>query len=226
MTKTRQYRHEIKFTITKNCAKILKDRLLSIMSIDENGKNGYFIRSLYFDTPNSDAYYEKIDGAPYRKKYRIRIYNNDDDFIRLEKKMKHNNMTAKEQINISKSTCEKILNNSLSLFDVETGLLKEFLIQVQTKHLMPSVIVDYERLALTYPVSDVRITFDSNIKSGRYNYNLFNYKDSDVKVIENNLLVLEVKFNEVLPEAIAIILGTIPSTRQAFSKFAACRSIK
>lgn len=226
MTKTRQYRHELKFTITKKCAKILKDRLMSIMSVDEHGKNGYFIRSLYFDTPNSDAYYEKIDGAPYRKKYRIRVYNGDDDFIRLEKKMKHNNMTAKEQVSISRITCEKILNNSLSIYDLNDGLLKEFLVEIKTKHLIPSVIVDYERLALTYPVSDVRITFDSNIKSGRYNYNLFSYKNTDYKVIDDNVLVLEVKFNEVLPEVIAIILGTIPSCRQAFSKFAACRSIK
>ena len=226
MTKTRQYRHELKFTITKKCAKILKDRLMSIMSVDENGRNGYFIRSLYFDTPNSDAYYEKIDGAPYRKKYRIRIYNGDDDFIRLEKKMKHNNMTAKEQVNISRITCEKILNNAISIYDLDDGLLKEFLIELKTKHLIPSVIVDYDRLALTYPVSDVRITFDSNIRSGKYNYNLFNYKENEYSAIDNDLLVLEVKFNEVLPEAIAIILSTIPSNRQAFSKFAACRSIK
>lgn len=226
MTKVRQYRHELKFTITKKCAKILKDRLMSIMSVDENGKNGYFIRSLYFDTPNSDAYYEKIDGAPYRKKYRIRVYNGDDDFIRLEKKMKHNNMTAKEQVNISRITCEKILKNQLSIFELNDGLLKDFLIEIKTKNLIPSVIVDYERLALTYPVSDVRITFDSNIKSGKYNYNLFDYKNTEYKVIDDDLLVLEVKFNEILPEPIAIILSTIPSNRQAFSKFAACRSIK
>ena len=81
-------------------------------------------------------------------------------------------------------------------------------------------------MAFTYPVSDVRVTFDYNIKSGRYNYDIFDENIVSEPVIENNLLVLEVKFNEVLPEAIAIILKTIPTCRQAFSKFAACRSIK
>ena len=45
-------------------------------------------------------------------------------------------------------------------------------------------------------------------------------------VISDNEIVLEVKFNEILPEAIAIILSTVPTFRQAFSKFATCRSIK
>ena len=226
MTKTRQYRNEIKFTITKNCAKILQDRLIKIMNIDINGQNGYLIRSLYFDTPNQDAYYEKIDGAPYRQKYRIRIYNKDESFIRLEKKMKHNNMTAKEQVKISKETCMKILDNSLSIYDVDNELLKEFLSLIKINNLMPSVIVDYERLALTYPISDVRITFDSNIKSGKYNYDLFDYQNNTYKVIDDDLLILEVKYNEILPEPIKLILSTIPMNRQAFSKFAACRSIK
>ena len=226
VTKTRQYRHEIKFTISKKCAKILKDRLLAIMSIDENGKNGYFIRSLYYDTPNQDAYYEKIDGVLYRNKYRIRIYNHDDGFIRLEKKMKHNNMTAKEQTRISKEICMKILDESLDIHYIEDGLLKEFYVKVKINHLCPSVLVDYERLALTYPVSDVRVTFDYNISSGRYNYDLFNYQNNDYKVIKDDLVVLEVKYNDILPEPIKLILGTIPSNREAFSKFASARSIK
>ena len=92
--------------------------------------------------------------------------------------------------------------------------------------LKPSVIVDYYRIAFTYPVSDVRVTFDYNIKSGLYNYNIFDENIISQEVIDNNLLVLEVKFNEILPEAIAIILKTIPTCRQAFSKFATCRSVK
>ena len=83
----RKYRNEIKFIISKNIAEILKQRLSLIMDLDTNSfndDNSYFIRSLYFDDEDSKAYYEKIDGVEYRKKYRIRIYNLDDKFIRLE----------------------------------------------------------------------------------------------------------------------------------------------
>ena len=222
---SRQYRHEIKYTISKTQAYILKERLLKIMEVDPYGKRGYFIRSLYFDTPTNEAYNEKLDGVLNRKKYRIRLYNLDDSFIRLEKKIKDNDMTAKEQTKISKSELSKILSNKLDIDDSQDKLLKEFLVEIKTRGLEPSVIVDYNRLALIYPVSDVRVTFDYDIKSGRYDYDLFN-KNDGYKILDDDMVILEVKFNEILPYPIACILSTIPSTRNAFSKFAYCRSIK
>ena len=74
--------------------------------------------------------------------------------------------------------------------------------------------------------SDIRITFDSNISSGRYNYDLFDKKLTTFSVLNPNKVILEVKFNEFLPEHISLILSTVPSFRQAVSKFALCRSIK
>lgn len=211
---------------------ILKQRLALAMNVDKNSvnlDNTYFIRSLYFDDINSTAYYEKIDGVLYRKKYRIRIYNNDSSFIRLERKWKHNNMTSKDQLKISKENCINLLTNQFDNIDKEllnNSLMKEFITDIKVFGLKPSVIVDYKRLAYTYPISEVRITFDERIKSGLYNCNLFNMNRITYDVIDNNEVVLEVKFNEVLPEHISIILQTIPMYRQAVSKFALCRSIK
>ena len=229
---TRKYRHEIKFIISKQMSLILKQRLALAMNVDKNSvnlDNTYFIRSLYFDDINSTAYYEKIDGVLYRKKYRIRIYNNDSSFIRLERKWKHNNMTSKDQLKISKENCINLLTNQFDNIDKEllnNSLMKEFITDIKVFGLKPSVIVDYKRLAYTYPISEVRITFDEKIKSGLYNCNLFNINRITYDVIDNNEVVLEVKFNEVLPEHISIILQTIPMYRQAVSKFALCRSIK
>lgn len=229
---TRKYRHEIKFIISKQMSLILKQRLALAMDVDKNSvnlDNTYFIRSLYFDDINSTAYYEKIDGVLYRKKYRIRIYNNDSSFIRLERKWKHNNMTSKDQLKISKENCINLLTNQFDNIDKEllnNSLMKEFITDIKVFGLKPSVIVDYKRLAYTYPISEVRITFDERIKSGLYNCNLFNMNRITYDVIDNNEVVLEVKFNEVLTEHISIILQTIPMYRQAVSKFALCRSIK
>lgn len=229
---TRKYRHEIKFIINKQMSLILKQRLALAMNVDKNSvnlDNTYFIRSLYFDDINSTAYYEKIDGVLYRKKYRIRIYNNDSSFIRLERKWKHNNMTSKDQLKISKENCIHLLTNQFDNIDKEllnNSLMKEFITDIKVFGLKPSVIVDYKRLAYTYHISEVRITFDERIKSGLYNCNLFNMNRITYDVIDNNEVVLEVKFNEVLPEHISIILQTIPMYRQAVSKFALCRSIK
>lgn len=222
-----KYRNEVKYIISKNQAKILMQRLNLIMELDTNTyeDDSYLIRSLYFDDLDSNSYYEKLDGILYRKKYRIRLYNGDDKFIRLECKHKHNNMTAKEQALINKEICSKIIDGN---YDIETNdeVLKKFLLDIETRHLVPSVIVDYKRVAYIYPISTVRITFDYNIKSGRYNYNLFDNDTSLVNVIDDNMVVLEVKFDEVLPLHIANVLETIPSFRQAVSKFALCREVK
>lgn len=229
MKKKYKYRHELKFKISNSAAKILQQKLSLILEADKNAyytDGSYVIKSLYFDDRESKSYYEKMDGVLYRKKYRIRIYNDDRSFIRLEKKMKHNNYTAKEQMLISEDIYCKILEGKLDEIDNPKGLLEEFIYDSKTKGLIPSIIVGYHRIAYTYPVSDVRITFDSNIESGLYNYDLFNNEMPTYNVDEKGKQVLEVKFNEVLPLHIANLLNDIPSCREAVSKFALCRSIK
>ena len=224
-----KYRHELKFKISNSAAEVLKQKLSLILKKDKNAyysDGSYLIKSLYFDDLDSSSYYEKMDGVLYRKKYRIRIYNNNDEFIRLEKKMKHNTYTAKEQMLISKDIYSKILNGKIDEIENATGLLEEFITNSKVKHLVPSIIDLYHRTAFTYPISDVRITFDSNIQSGLYSYDLFNKDVPMYDVSEPGKQVLEVKFNEVLPLHIANLLNDIPSCKEAVSKFAICRSIK
>ena len=224
-----KYRHELKFKISNSAAEVLKQKLSLILGKDKNAyyeDGSYLIKSLYFDDRDSSSYYEKMDGVLYRKKYRIRMYNDVDTFIRLEKKMKHNNYTAKEQMLISKDIYSKILNGKIDEIENPDGLLLEFITNYKNKGLVPSVIVEYHRTAFTYPISDVRITFDSNIQSSLYNYDLFNTSYPRYIVDEPGKQVLEVKFNEILPLHIANILNDIPVCREAVSKFAICRSIK
>lgn len=224
-----KYRHELKFKISNSSAEVLKQKLSLILNKDKFSyydDGSYLIKSLYFDDRDSTSYYEKMDGVLYRKKYRIRMYNDDDSFIRLEKKMKHNNYTAKEQMLISKDIYSKIINGKINDIDNPQGLLLEFINDCRTKGLIPSIIVAYHRTAFIYPISEVRITFDSNIQSGLYNYDLFDNIMPSYNVDEPGKQVLEVKFNEVLPVHIANILNDIPSCREAVSKFAICRSIK
>ena len=223
----RKYRFELKYIINKKDALFLKQRLLNVMDVDalaNGGTNGYTISSLYFDDLDSTAYFEKLDGVLYRTKYRIRVYDYDDSFIRLERKLKHENMTSKDQTRITKEQFYDIINGNIAFTDDK--LYNEFVKDMKLKNLKPSVIVEYKRLALTYPLSDVRVTFDSNIRSGLYNYDLFSSELNTYSVQDPDKVVLEVKFNDYLPEHISMILTTIPSFRQAVSKFALCRSIK
>ncbi len=226
----KSYRHELKFIINKNQAEILKYRLSLIMEVDTNSvneDNTYFIRSLYFDDIYDTAYYEKIDGLEKREKYRIRIYNLDDSFIRLERKEKNRDLTHKEQAIITKEECLDIINGNFDKIDISKHqLLRDFCLKYQLHNIKPDVIVDYERLAYTYPVEETRVTFDENIRSGRFNTALFSDDIEVFDVLEPNEVVLEVKFNKAIPYSIAQVIMTIPSIRLAVSKFALCKEKK
>jgi len=226
----RNYRNELKFITSPNQAEILKKRLALMLEYDDNSvneDNTYYIRSLYFDDLYSTYFHEKIEGVLLRKKYRLRIYNFNDDFIRLECKYKHNMKTSKDQTRISRNTCDKILSGNISDIDASDNiLLRNFLIEMKNKHLVPSVIVDYRRTAFTYPVSRVRITFDQFIKSGMYCYDLFDEDISTYEIFDSTRTVIEVKYDQILPLHISRVLQTIPMYRQAVSKYAICRNIK
>lgn len=227
---SKKYRHELKFILSESQAEILKYRLSMIMDVDTNSvneDNTYFIRSLYFDDVYNTAYYEKVDGLEKRAKYRIRIYNLDDSFIRLERKEKDRDLTHKEQVKLTKEECIDIINGNYDNFDLsKDGLIKDFIMKYKLNQIKPDVIVDYKRLAYTYPVEDTRVTFDEDIRSGRFNCDLFDKDILSYEVLEPKEVVLEVKFNNGIPSHIASVIMTIPSIRLAVSKFALCKEKK
>ena len=66
-------RHEIKFYVNLMQFSRLAQSLKNVMIEDKhNGSNGYFIRSLYFDTYAETDYYQKVNGIENRKKIRLR----------------------------------------------------------------------------------------------------------------------------------------------------------
>jgi SPX domain protein involved in polyphosphate accumulation len=224
-----KYRYEIKYILSHTDALALKQQLSAFLDKDKNagGEDGsYIITSLYFDTIDNIAYYEKMNGVLNRSKYRIRYYNDNYEFVRLEKKMKHNNMTSKKQVKISKKIADCLIAGQYERIKSHSPLLQEFLGAMRIERLVPSVIVRYRRTAFVHPVSDVRITFDSMIHSGVYDTNLWNLENGGYDILDDGLEVLEVKYNEYLPSSIAGILSTVPLRREAVSKFARCANVK
>ena len=83
-------RQEFKFYISNEQIMFLRHSLNKFMKLDENtnkDKNNYTITSLYFDSPNNDAFNEKVDGVYAREKFRIRKYS-ESDIIKFESKKK------------------------------------------------------------------------------------------------------------------------------------------
>ncbi len=218
-------RNELKFYIARPDAFWLAEQLSKVLSPDPHaGENGmYKIRSLYFDDPQASAVKEKRDGLMNREKYRIRFYNHDDSFIQLEKKSKLGDKTTKEAVRITKSLCEKILAGDIDgLLSHPDRLMREFFIRMRTRALKPAVIVDYERAPYLHPASDLRITIDSNLHTGLWNTDLFEKDLPTLPVLTEGRVILEVKFNQIMPDYIDRLIRCIPRERMAISKFVLC----
>lgn len=197
------------------------------MKLDKHaGENGqYLIRSIYFDDLEDTALFEKISGVDHRKKYRIRFYNGDTSFIRLEKKIKDKGLTAKLKTRITKEECLRIIKGDIDwLNSSNRKLLNELYIRMKSGLYRPKTIVDYVREAYVYFPGNVRVTFDKSIRSGLFSTDIFNKNLSTVETLKPNLLILEVKYDEFIPDIITDIIQTGERRVRSVSKYALCRT--
>lgn len=219
-----KYRHEWKFEINYADYLVLRTRLKAVMKPDSHAQNNkYEIRSLYFDTNKDTALREKVDGVNRREKFRIRYYNGDTSFIRLEKKSKLNGLCAKESCSLSKEEAQRIVDGDFGwLKDCDRPLGQELYFKMMTTGLRPKTIVDYTREPFIFSAGNVRVTIDYNIRTGQFRTDFLN-PDTITLPAGDSTMLLEVKWDEYLPEIIKDAV-TIPGRRAAaFSKYERCR---
>lgn len=220
----KNFRHEYKFLISPNAAKLLKLRLPYIMGRDTHaGPTGqYTIRSLYFDDPNFTAFRDKIDGVDNRTKYRIRCYNGDTSRCRLERKEKKGHLTRKSGQSISAQEAQALQSRA---FTKAEGLCEELRLLCSSQGLRPMVLVDYDRTPFVCAAGNVRITLDENLRTRPYCSDLFDTHQSMMPVLDDNQVILEVKFDDYLPGYLRDALADIPKVPMAISKFAMCLNL-
>jgi len=205
----------------------LRQILRSTMVPDANaGPDGrYLVRSLYFDDVYDTAYLDKLAGVQLRKKYRIRTYGNNKEgaVIKAECKFKQDSYIAKTSAAISADGFYRILQGSYDfLFRENHELLRDFYTQL-TGGLRPKVIVDYDREAYIVPEGNVRVTFDHSVRSGFNTYDIFSKDLWTMPVFEPNQLVLEVKYDEFIPNKVRNLLKLNALEEIAVSKYVLCR---
>lgn len=221
-----KYRHEQKYLIDLKTVNELRAKLNKVMAYDSHAnENGvYTVKSLYFDNCYDKILSEKHDGVNYREKYRIRYYNNDYSFIRLEKKSKINGLCSKQSETVSKEFCDSIIERQpFYIFDGESDFLREFNIKRRVTDLKPKSIVMYEREAFLYSYGNVRITLDTHIRGSDNVYNFFNTEFDTIPILPT--AILEIKWDDFLPQFVRDIVQIKNKSISSFSKYAAIRFI-
>jgi hypothetical protein len=222
------YRHELKYIINDGMAQMLASRLKTLCRpdrhADESGR--YRVTSLYFDDFCNTAVTDNLIGQSRRKKFRIRIYNGSDTFIRLERKQKNGWGCLKESAMLTRIDCDRLCAGGafggVAPLDCGSAVLRDFALAERTRLLRPRVIVDYVREAYLYEPGSVRVTLDRGVRAAVGTTDLFVPDAVYAPAFAPADVILEIKYTGFLPGPIAA-LTQCAARRQSASKYSQCR---
>lgn len=102
-------------------------------------------------------------------------------------------------------------------------ILMEFYHRLTNEQLRPIVQVSYLRGPYIYDAGNVRITFDRHISSSLSHHD-FTYDSPFISAADDPAqIIVEVKYDEYLPDVISNIIQIGSARQNAFSKYGACR---
>lgn len=218
----KHYRNEWKYLADEAVAAELQEKISNILIADSHTSSdgAYYVHSLYFDDVYDTCARMNISGDGIRFKYRLRFYNNNPDYLLLEKKEKYNAYCHKRTTRLSMAEYELLMNGSVDCLLWDDDLLKrDFAIDIIRKGFMPKVIINYKRYAFTEPTTNIRITFDEQITASDDFNDFLGKRGIPIPVVHGNSRVVEVKFDSVLPAYIRNVIQSTKLNQQAFSKY-------
>lgn len=221
-----KFRHEFKYLITTGNVPQIENRVKNLIPLDANAKRDgkYTIRSLYFDDYDNRCFYENENGTDPREKFRIRIYNHSADRITLECKRKERGKTLKTSCPLTLEQTKMLMQGKpVPNIGQQPALLRKMTIQMLTRKLRPVIIVEYERIPYVYKNGNVRITLDMNVSSSKAIDCFLEPEIPKRPIMPMGQQLLEVKYDEYLPDFIYRSLQLSNLRQTAYSKYYLCR---
>jgi len=223
-------RFEIKYFLDQKTSGRIILGLLDYMDWDNyclpKNNYSYVVSSLYYDSLGYGCYFDKECGVRNRFKLRLRWYEKEidkDTPIFLEIKRKRDMVIVKDRVLMKNSDCFDILREGkikevLNKYSSdEREIIEEFLWLKNFNCMKPKIMVRYNRRALESNIGlDFRITFDFNIKAVSAHW-IENTPFKDV--IDKNMVLMEVKFNNIMPGWFQTIIQKYQLSRRSFSKY-------
>lgn len=208
-------RSEIKFRLSEHQAYLLKREIGLHLKRDPHAelKSGYLVTSLYFDSPNLQAYHDKMEGESIRIKYRLRTYDHCSKSWKLEFKHKKYGRVFKQTEALAESDVQLIMSGQSPLG--RGPLMEEFLRRRHLFQLKPLVGIEYWRDAFVSRVEDdLRLTFDSQLQ--------FFIPDRGLYPINSEIhpiIIFESKFNHQPPAWLSSVTRSLHLKVEPYSKY-------
>ncbi|MCL2819757.1 MAG: polyphosphate polymerase domain-containing protein [Oscillospiraceae bacterium] len=213
-----QFRNELKFFMNIHTSEVLKRRVSAVMRPDSHSGGVYEVNNLYLDDQYDTCYNEKVLGSHVRDKYRVRFYNDDLSFIRFENKHKEGEMSYKNSLVMTEEEFNQITNGDMGfVLSSEHPLWQKVAAIHRLRRLRVSAVFSYTREAYIYEPGNVRVTFDSNLRSEKLLPEPYKGAPPGAGGM------MEVKFDKYLPSVVKEMLDGLPVIQTAMSKYCYAR---
>lgn len=219
-------RFEHKYLIDKETfLKVIKvmDRHMVKDSHNE-GHKPYTISNIYFDTPDDYLIRTSLESPLYKEKLRLRAYGvpKIDSKVYLEIKKKFKGIVNKRRTTLKLNEAYNFLASGKAPEIKEymnEQVLREVEYFLRLYNLSPKLYLSYDRIAYFEKDNrDLRISFDMNIRSRRYDLNL-EYGDYGKKLLPDNVYLMEIKTSLAKPLWLTNMLTELNIKRRSFSKY-------
>ena len=213
-------RREKKFLITKEKQKLLLNRISSIIEQDHFGS--YTISNIYYDTDQYDLIRMSIEKPKYKEKLRLRGYGvvNRDASVYVELKREYRGIVYKRQVVMPYEKALKFLKTGEA--EADSQIIREIQYFLQQHQVSEKVFLSYDRTALKNIYgSDIRITFDENIRFRRNPLKL-DSGEWGTSIINQNEILMEVKLLDAMPIWLSQELSRLEIFPSSFSKYGTC----
>lgn len=227
-------RFEMKFVINADVRAALMEKLEPQLVADANAdETAYYpIVSLYYDSPDRDCYWEKVQSVQNRRKFRVRVYGSMDGklppTVFIEVKHKQDGRGVKRRVKMPLESAMRVGRGEwpdIKLSDVDRRTIHEIIDDlVVRRQFKPVMAMRYDRRAYASkdPTSDLRITYDTGIA---YRLDNLNPVPDDQDFRPENYLypadisVLEVKITGTIPYWLSRLLAETGCRLQSHSKY-------
>ncbi len=219
-------RFENKYMIDSDTFFKLKQRLSDFMEADAYNKkyDTYSISNIYYDTEDSHLIRTSLAKPDYKEKLRLRSYGTPDADAKVyvEIKKKFCGLTNKRRSAMKLSDAYTFLANG-EIPELKPGMnpqvLREIEYILQQHRLVPSLYLAYDRRAyFGIGEHDLRVSFDRNIRSRRYDLFLEAGDYGDM-LLDDGMWLMEVKSSESIPLWFARLLSEHKIYPTSFSKY-------
>ena len=219
-------RYEHKYMLDREMYRQIVKIIEQHMEIDSHNENHkpYTIANIYYDTPDNYLIRTSLSKPEYKEKLRLRAYGipSQESKVFLEIKKKFRGVVNKRRTKLKLAEAYNFIETKTPPKEqdyMNKQVVREIDYFIHLYNLSPKLYLAYDRIAYYEKGNpDLRISFDTNIRSRRYDLRL-DAGDYGKPLLPGEYYLMEIKTSLAKPIWLADILNDLNIKRQSFSKY-------